>query len=289
MTIHRPVPPVAPGGGGWDLMSLAADGAAANDLVVAIHYTGPTPELDHDFYAAVRDRAGERELIDRVEVPAVTGYGFALEAGDVGRLICHEGAQIVDVMVFNREDPSERLWANQTLNREGLCLTTGSRLWGSLPMFRPLVTIVDDTVCNIETETTARHHCISGAHCNPRFWGWGLGTYDHPFAQQSNCFYNLLAAIEPFGLGRADVHDNLNLFQKIGILPTGELVMEPSDVQAGDHVDFFAELHVLVAISLCPQGSGTAPPTTVEQDPKALLVERWRSGIAPLPSNVVAV
>jgi uncharacterized protein YcgI (DUF1989 family) len=273
-----------------DRRHMAPGRRRGEDRSMAIHYAGPTPALAGEFYKNVRDGAAQRETLQHVVVAALTGRAFVVPAGHVARIVCHAGPQIVDVMIFNRHDPRERLWANQTLNREGICLSTFSRLWGSLPMFRPLMTIVEDTVKNVPSETTARHHCILGAHCNPRFWRWGLGTDDHPFAQRTNCFYNLLSAIEPFGLGREDVHDNLNLFQKIGILPnTGELVMEPSDALPGDHVDFYAELDVLMAFSLCPQGSGANPPTTPDQDPRPVTVEIQSTGIDPLPTDVEPV
>lgn len=257
---------------------------------MAISYRGPTPAVDHAFYDDVRAREAERELVDAFGVAARTGRAFEVPAGHVARIVCHEGPQIVDLCVFNRADPRERLWANQTLNREGMALSTDARLWSNLPMFRPLMTIVRDTVQTVPSPSRARHHSILGAHCNPRFWGWGLGTYDHPFAQDVNCFSNLRKAIEPFGLGSDDVHDNLNLFQKIGIEPeSGDLVMEPSDARPGDFVDFFAELDVLVAIALCPQGSGAALPTSPDQDGHPVRVELYRTGITPLDPTVTPV
>ena len=81
-------------------------------------------------------------------------------------------------------------------------------------MFRPLMTIIEDTIVNQPSEAAARHHSILGAHCNPRFWQSALGTEDHPFARDKNCYYNLVAAVEKVGLPSKLVHDNLNLFQK---------------------------------------------------------------------------
>src|SRR4051812_16152685 len=106
-------------------------------------YHGPTPALTRGFYDELRAHAAQWEDVESLVIPAVTGRALRVTAGDVLRVTCHEGPQIVDLMVFNAEDPSERLWANQTLNREGASLTVGSRLWSTLPMFRPLMTIIE--------------------------------------------------------------------------------------------------------------------------------------------------
>ena len=255
-----------------------------------MYYKGPSPSIDKSFYDTVREAASTFRLVEQIEIPPISGKAVAVSAGHCARLICHQGPQIADVCIFNSENPEEHLWANQTLNREGACVSVYSRLWSNLPMFRPLMTIIEDTIVNQPSEAAARHHSILGAHCNPRFWQSALGTEDHPFARDKNCYYNLVAAVEKVGLPSKLVHDNLNLFQKIGILPaTGGLVMEPSDARTGDHVDFFSELDVLMAIALCPQGSGKNPPSSPEQDTRAIRVEVYDTGFAPLPTDYAPV
>src|SRR4051812_15097415 len=55
-----------------------------------------------------------------------TGRAVHVPKGHVFRLACPDGAQVADVCLFNADDPTERLWANQTLNREGAYVSTGS-------------------------------------------------------------------------------------------------------------------------------------------------------------------
>jgi uncharacterized protein len=197
--------------------------------------------------------------------------------------VCIEGPQIADVDVFNADDPREHLWANQTLNREGAHLTTFSRLWSNMPRFRPLMTIIEDTVETIPTNPGARHHIILGAHCNPYYWLIATGQADH-----SNCYANLVSAIVAFGLGPEYVHDNLNLFQKTRIDPhTGMYVTEASDAKIGDYVEFYAEIDVLVAVSACPCGSGRYAAETRLSDTKRLFVEIYDTGIEPIPFKYV--
>jgi uncharacterized protein YcgI (DUF1989 family) len=239
----------------------------------------PTPALDRLFYESIRARRTTFRLAEELYIPKETGKGFVVRAGQSLQLICVEGPQVADMDVFNFNDPKERLWANQTLNREGAHLTTFSRLWGNMPHFRPLMTIIEDTVETVPTAPGARHHIILGAHCNPYYWLIARADMNH-----SNCYMNLVSAIAPFGLGAEHVHDNLNVFQKTRIdVETSRYVSEASDAKPGDYVEFFAEIDVLVAVSACPGGSLRHPAETGLSDTKPLLVKIFDTGIEPRP------
>lgn len=217
-------------------------------------------------------------------IPKESGRAFPVREGHSARIICAEGPQIADVDVFNAGDPREHLWANQTLNREGAHLTTFSRLWSNMPRFRPLMTIIEDTVQTVPTNPGARHHIILGAHCNPYYWLITTGRPDRP-----SCYSNLVGAIASFGLGSEYVHDNLNLFQKTRIDPeTSRYVTEGSDARAGDYVEFYAEMNVLMAISACPVGSGRFARETGTSDTMPLLVEIYETSVEPLRFDYAA-
>jgi uncharacterized protein YcgI (DUF1989 family) len=239
----------------------------------------PTPALNRAFYETLRARRSEFRRVGEVLVPKEGGRAFAVRRGQVVRLVCVEGPQIADVDVFNADDPHEHLWANQTLNREGAHLTTFSRLWSNMPRFRPLMTLIEDTVRNVPTNPGARHHIILGAHCNPYYWLIASGRSNH-----STCYTNLVSAIASFGLGPEFVHDNLNLFQKTRIDPeTSRYVTEGSDAVAGDYVEFYAEIDVLMAVSACPVGSGRFAAETHLADTKPLLAQLYDTGVDPEP------
>lgn len=60
------------------------------------------------------------------------------------------------------------------------------------------------------------------------------------------------------GLHQRYVHDNLNLFMKGGYdQSTGASIVDDSDATTGDYIEFYAEMELLVALSLCPAGSGS--------------------------------
>lgn len=48
-----------------------------------------------------------------------------------------------------------------------------------MPRFRPLMTIIEDTVETVATNPGARHHIILGAHCTPYYWLVGTGQANH--------------------------------------------------------------------------------------------------------------
>lgn len=53
-----------------------------------------------------------------------------------------------------------------------------------------------------------------------------------------------------WGLREDDVHDVLNLFQVTGLDDRGRYFMSPCPADKGDSVEFLAEQHVLMALSV---------------------------------------
>lgn len=249
----------------------------------------PGPPFDKPFYETLRSKASTFTKVYEQPIAVSDGGGaIRVQAGQVLRISCPDGPQISDVCFWNADDPTEMLWNDQTLNQEGLYLSTFSRLWSTMPWYRPLMTIIDDTVVTVsEGPPRTRHHSIIAAHCNPHNWFWTFGqSTEHEFVTY-NCWSNLAKAIKRFGLGPEALHDNLNLFQRIGLDPTTfKQFTEPSCAVAGDHVDFFAEHNVIVAASICPSGADSLPPTT-QHGQLPLLFEVFDTGIAPLRPIVI--
>jgi hypothetical protein len=62
------------------------------------------------------------------------------------------------------------------------------------------------------------------------------------------------------GLDQRHIGDNINIFQKNLLDPvTGETNNLASDVETGDYLDFYAEIPLIISVSLCPNGSGAIP------------------------------
>src|SRR5207253_1834863 len=89
----------------------------------------------------------------------------------------------------------------------------------------------------------------------------------------------------------------LNVFQVTGLTPEGKYFVKPSAARKGDFIEFFAEIDVLAAISVCPHGDlsvqvwgpdagdplATCRPLAVEiWQPAPELLANWRP---PSPSD----
>jgi uncharacterized protein len=241
----------------------------------------PMPPFPREFFEEVREA---RPTFKRVEDFVISveekGKAFVVKKGQTFRLICVEGPQIADVCLWNANDYKERFWAHMTLNREGIWVTTFMRLWSNMPKFRPMMTVIEDTVVNQPIHPGARHHYVIGAHCNPHIWYWVTKDKNHPHVTTFNCYCNLIRAIKPFGLGAQDLHGNLNLFMKCYIDPvTGLHPWEVTDVKAGDYLEFYAEMDTLVAVSICPSSSGTYHFYEKQEPPRPLGVEIYDTGM----------
>ena len=82
------------------------------------------------------------------------------------------------------------------------------------------------------------------------------------------------------GLSQRFIHDNVNLFMKAAIdAVSGDVVVDPTDADAGDLVEFFAEVPLTVALSLCPSGGGQRSSER----------ETWREGILVTEGHPVEI
>lgn len=236
----------------------------------------PAPRFDARSYRQYADVDRTRAETS-VVIPPDSGRSIVVPRGSIFRLTCPEGPQVADVCFFNREDPAERLWANQTLNREGVYVSTGSRLWGTMPRFRPLATLIADSVADRSDPTATPHHIVLGAHCNPWMWLVATGRQDHP-----NCYDQLCSAVADAGIPEHLIHDNINFFQRTRIdAATHAYVTEPSGAQAGDYVELVAEVELTIAVSTCPMGSGRHRAESGNRDPLPLIAEVFTSGFVP--------
>jgi uncharacterized protein YcgI (DUF1989 family) len=163
-----------------------------------------------------------------------------------------ESAQILDVCMVNADDPRERFFSGAQMSNEGGKITRGVRLWGTPPLSRPLATCIADTVRPRENPRATRDHYAYGAHCNAHLWHLYAGVHHRP------CYDNLRYGFAQMGLSQYVVHDNVNLFQKGAYdVFTGAHLVEESDATRGDFIEFYAEIDLIVSVSLCPNGAGS--------------------------------
>lgn len=244
----------------------------------------PKPPFSREFFEQLRAaRRGFRKVKEGSIPLTERGKAFVVEKGQSVRIICVEGPQVADICIWNAHDFEEHFWNEATLSREGLFLTTFSRLWSNMPKLRPMMTIIEDTVETQPTFPGAGHHYCVGGHCNPHFWYWALKDKTHPYVTTFSCYHNLLRAMAFYSLGPMHLHDNINLFQKTHFeLDTGQRPVEASDARAGDYVEFYAEMDVLMAVSICPGGSFAGDWSAGKNKIKPIGIEIYDTGVQPL-------
>jgi uncharacterized protein YcgI (DUF1989 family) len=171
-------------------------------------------------------------------VPPAGHFAAELRANQVLRLIDVEGQQVADLIAFNLARLDEKLSIVNTisLNRQ-VFPRVGYRLYSTEA--RGLLTIIADT-CGV-------HDMLAGA-CS-RFTN--EARYGVPDTR--NCRDNLAEAVKPWAVAARDVPFNMNVFMNCPIGSDGSWSIQAPRSRAGDHIDFRAEMDVLVAFSNCPQ------------------------------------
>ncbi len=248
------------------------------------------PQPDLALYA--RARAGAVK-VGEVIAPPREAACFEVAAGQFFRISCIEGPQVGDLNLWNAQDLGERFYSGKTRALHGTHVTTGERLWSSFPAMRPMATITEDTLFWYGIDSFGGSvHDVIGTRCDPYTHNLLAGGQYHHC-----CHSNLTRALaDHAGLSLAEaerhVHDVLNVFMCTGFTrETGQYFMKASPVRPGDHLEFFAEIDLLGALSACPGGDCSAEhssdaaachPLRIEVfAPEAGALEGW----APPPVN----
>lgn len=257
----------------------------ARPRVIYESRTGDGIGVDQEFYDRLADHTKMGQPVDQFIVPIRSGMAWPVRAGQICRIVVVEGPQVADFNAWNLHNPRERFWAARTKQLYRAHVTTYDRLWSCLPYFRPMLTIVNDTVNYGIDEDGAGCHDLLGTRCDPYVHKLLTGE-DFDYC----CHSNLVRAVAPYRLSESDVHDVLNIFQVTGLTEDHRYFVKPSPAKKGDFFEFFAEIDLLCAISTCPQGdlsvaawgpnpadpSSTCRPLGVEvYHPPLELLEGW--------------
>jgi len=211
------------------------------------------PAFDADFHA--RAQAGASPIAE-VTVPPREARAFRVPAGHVFRIVTTEGPQVGDLNLWHADDLSERFFSGKTRALHGTHVTTGDRLWSTLPYLRPMATITRDTLDWYGWDDDgAGVHDVIGTRCDP-YTNRLLAGADYDRCCHSNLI-RALAAETGMSPTEAEphVHDVLNVFMCTGFTrDTHQYFMKASPARPGDFIEFFAEIDLLAALSACPGG-----------------------------------
>jgi len=221
-----------------------------------LFFQHPRYRVDTGFYDKVR--ATNRQLVERFIVSPYNGRGFNVKRGQTFRVIEEEGPQVGDVAFWNADNPMETLSCLRTWEVDGWWLKVDGRLWSDVPWFRPMVTCIEDTTALAKGGEEAHYHFVA-SHCSPESQEMRSGR-----AGLNSCRLNLLQAIEPFGLSEENLRENIDVFTRFFVDPnSGKLYGGRTEADPGDYIEFYAEMDLLVALSVCPTGDYSTINTDV--------------------------
>ena len=217
---------------------------------IAEHTRPPGPAWSGEnsqLYRRLAAEEGSREPVQDFVVPAGGGRACVVDKGQILRITCDEGPQIVDFNAFSKDDPRENFWSGRTRVIQRAHLTLGDQLWSTPPQMRPMLTIIADTVEHRPLPHGAHAHDLLGSRCNERYLTRVTGRSGMP-----NCQDNIANAIAEFGLGPDRVHDAFNIFMTTGVDDEDRVLILPTAAKQGDFMELYAEIPCIVALSACP-------------------------------------
>ncbi len=230
------------------------DAAARRRAIpVTVYPVTKLPPFDAAFYDAVRARPTK---VSEVIIPPREARAFSVPAGHFFRIVSIEGPQVGDLNLWNAHDLSEHFYSAKTRALHATHVSTGDRLWSTLPQLRPMATITHDTLDWYGwDEDGAGVHDILGTRCDP-YTNVLLNHVEYHHCCHSN-LTRALAAERNLPLAQAEthVHDVVNVFMCTGTTrDTHQFFMKASPVRPGDFLELFAEIDLLAALSACPGG-----------------------------------
>ncbi len=229
----------------------AAKRRAATPLVC--YGVDQLPASNLDLYQEARTTMSK---VSELTIPPRDAQCFEVPAGSFFRIVSVEGPQVGDLNLWNAKDLSERFYSGKTRQLHATHVSTGDRLWSSLPGLRPMATISHDTLDWYGWDDDgAGVHDVIGTRCDP-YTNNMLKGVDYHYCCHSN-LTRALAASRGLALSEAElhVHDVMNVFMCTGFtLDTHQYFMKASPVRPGDFIEFFAEIDLLGALSTCPGG-----------------------------------
>ena len=230
----------------------AAERRAA--IPIVCYEVDQLPACDMPLYERARM---DMEKVSELKVEPRDGKTFEVPAGHFFRIVSVEGSQVGDLNLWNANDLSERFFSGKTRQLHATHVSTGDRLWSTMPGLRPMATITHDTLDWYGwDEDGGGVHDVIGTRCDP-YTNFMLKGVDYHHCCHSNLTRALAEAKGiPPNEAEPHIHDVLNVFMCTGFTrDTHQYFMKASPVRPGDFIEFFAEIDLLGALSTCPGGN----------------------------------
>jgi uncharacterized protein YcgI (DUF1989 family) len=186
-----------------------------------------------------RPAQAEALKVDReTRIPAGTGAGLRVAAGEYVQVVDVEGRGCADFFALAAADPGEYLSASHTrVQIDRLFPQVGQSFFTSLR--RPML--------QFEEDRTPGVHDMLFAACDPaRYAQYGVPGH-------ASCAENFRAALRSLGVSSPHVPQPVNFFMNVAVRPDGSVTFGPPQTEAGDWVLLRAFMDCLIVLSACPQ------------------------------------
>ncbi|GGN21239.1 MULTISPECIES: urea amidolyase associated protein UAAP1 [Marinomonas] len=198
-------------------------------------------------------------------IPAASHWSLRVRRGMQMTLTDMEGDANVGMVFYNPENLLERYNAPDTLKgQHTFKLTKGHCLYSD--MGRIFASIIEDTV--------GWHETVSGnSHASHIESKWGKRDYQNDRNDwMQNGHDAMLVEMAKYGLTKADIAANLNLFSRVCTDSEGVMSLVEGNSPAGSSVTLRFEMDTLVMLHTCPHPLSKA--THYPRKPVAIVLEK---------------
>ena len=201
-------------------------------------------------------------------LPGGGAWSSVIRRGTTLRFADIDGRGNVAALMFAHPQHTERYSMPDTLKAQHTAFLTRGHVFfghGQGAVFDPQDACGwHDTVCGVLDADTLHAQYDAKSY------------QQHRNAMHRNAQDGLLIELTKWGLGRRDVHPNLNLFSKVVADEAGTLSFDAAHRQPGQWVELRFEMDVLLVLSTAPHPLD--PATTYA--PGTVRITAWRSGTA---------
>lgn len=167
-----------------------------------------------------------------------TGAAFQINAGELLRITDPDGAQVCDLIAFDRRDTRHALSSGRSIDyANNIYLSTGDTLYSnrSEPFFE------------IERDDVGRHDFLL-TPCSPETFAL---LYDDAPADHPSCFMNLVENLAAYKIEPDQIPTTFNIFMNVGVGADGELSIERPRSKPGDCIELRAMTDLIVGLTSC--------------------------------------
>lgn len=174
-----------------------------------------------------------------VQIAPRTGTAFRVPKGQRFSVTDPEGLSVGDLVAFSASDTREALSNGRSFDYASkvLLFTTGDRLYSNRS--NVMLSIVEDAV--------GRHDFLLTPCSRDTFRLMYEDAPDLP-----GCHGNLAYVLAKFGVPEDSIPTPFNVFMNVAVDgDTGILDIRPPLSKAGDHIDFVAEMDLIIGLTAC--------------------------------------